>query len=280
MTRITPHTDTHIDTHTDTRANECAEVVTVRSGRKRRPPAPTPSILRLDRWYYRYGYIALAKWLTRYHRASLDGELPASGPCIYVAHHGAGYFNLDLVVACFLVGWERWYERAEPLTSLTPLRIAAAQGHAIERAIPGLPVVKRHAGLIDPSEASCLAVLERGEQLLVTPGGKRESTPNARDYRLKWENRYGFVRLAIATGAPIVPLAVVGGFAAFPGFTYRKLSLWSPVPLPVRLDVAVGKPIFVPRRPTLMRDHATVMAIHQDAWRATQALYDRLLMRR
>lgn len=252
------------------------EPVTGGSRREQRAAAP-PAVLHPDRWYYRYGYIALAKWLARYHRASLKGELPASGPCIYVAHHGAGYLNLDLVVACFLVGWEGWYERVEPFT---PLRIVAAQGHAIERVIPGLPAVKRHTGLIDPSEASCLTVLNRGEQLLVTPGGQRESTPDARNYRLRWQNRYGFVRLALATGAPIVPLSVVGGFAAFPGFGYRKLSVWSPVPLPVRLAVAVGTPIHVPQQPTLLRDEATVKSIHEQAWRATQALYDRLLTQR
>jgi 1-acyl-sn-glycerol-3-phosphate acyltransferase len=246
------------------------------SQRKVRATA-APPVLQPDRWYYRYGYIALSKWLARYHRAVFVGDLPEPGPCIYVAHHGAGYLNLDLVVACFLVGWERWYERAGPFT---PLRIVAAQGHAIERAIPGLPVVKRHVGLIDPSEASCLAVLNRGEQLLVTPGGQRESMPDARDYRLKWRDRYGFVRLALATGTPIVPLSVVGGFDAFPGFRYRKLSIWSPVPLPVRLDVAVGTPIQVPQQPTLVRDEVTVKLIHEQAWRATQALYDRLLAQR
>lgn len=232
------------------------------------------------RWFYRYGYIAAASWLSRYHRARLLGEPPRTGPCIYVTHHGAGYLNLDLAVACYLLGWKRWYERSDPAEPPLPLRVAAAQGHALERIIPGLPLVKRHAGLIDPSEASCLAVLRAGEQLLVTPGGARESTPAARHYRLRWSNRYGFVRLALATGAPIVPLAVVGGFSAHPGFGSRKLSVWSPLPLPVRLDVAVGSPIRVPTEPALTRDQATVQPIHEAAWRATQVLYDELLAAR
>ena len=259
-----------------TSAHKYLEPVSDGSHREAGATAPPP-VLQPDRWYYRYGYIALSKWLTRYHRAVLVGELPAPGPCIYVAHHGAGYLNLDLAVACFLVGWKRWYERAGPFT---PLRIVAAQGHAIERIIPGLPTVKRQAGLIDPSESSCVAVLNRGEQLLITPGGQRESMPDARNYRLRWHDRYGFVRLALTTGAPIVPLSVVGGFTAFPGFGYRKLAVWSPVPLPVRLDVAVGAPIHVSKQPSLVRDEATVKSIHEQAWRTTQALYDRLLAQR
>ena len=259
-----------------TRGSDSGEPLVIESTGHRAVPEP-PAELRTDRGYYRYGYVAVAKWLTRYHRASVEGEGPVRGPCIYVTHHGAGYLNLDLAVASYLLAWERWYECAEPLT---PLRIVAARGHALEQAIPGLSGIKRQLGLIDPSVASCLAVLERGEQLLVTPGGQRESTPGARHYRLKWEQRYGFVRLALETGAPIVPLAVVGGFTAFPGFACRGLSVWCPVPLPVRLDVAVGTPIHVARAPALTRDAETVIPLHGEAWRMTQALYDQLLRRR
>jgi 1-acyl-sn-glycerol-3-phosphate acyltransferase len=151
----------------------------------------------------------------------------------------------------------------------------AAQSR-IERWLPGLPTVKDHFGLIDPSEPSCLAALRGGEQLLVTPGGSREAQPSRDFYRLRWEGRYGFVRLALATGLPIVPVAVAGGAEAFPGFRWRKLSFWSPLPLPARLRAAVGQPIPVPLLPDKVRDAATVRPLHELAWRRTQALLDGL----
>jgi 1-acyl-sn-glycerol-3-phosphate acyltransferase len=239
----------------------------------------TPASAPLDprRWYYRAAYLPWARALARYHRARLQGGPPPAGPCIYVALHGAGYLVLDLVVAGYLIAGEGWLARGAPRT---PLRTVAAAS-ALEKLLPGLSRAKQHLGLVDPSAESCLAVLARGEQLLVTPGGAREARPSRDFYRLRWAGRYGFAQLALATGTPLVPLAVVGGAEAYPGVRLgRRLSLWSPLPLPVRLDVALGAPIAVEPRPGAGRDLAAVKALHALAWERTQALYDAARARR
>lgn len=221
-----------------------------------------------------HGYRAIglaAEALFRYHRTRFRGTPPA-GPCIYVALHGAGYLVLDLVMAGYALCWREHLRHGGPRI---PLRIVAAESR-IEKAIPGLPRAKVAAGLIDPSEESCLAALEGGEQLLVTPGGSREAQPSRDFYRLRWDGRFGFVRLALKTGAPIVPLAVVGGPEAWPGFRLDKLSFWSPLPLPARFDIALGEPIPVERAPERARDPAVVGPIQRLAWERTQALIDRL----
>jgi hypothetical protein len=156
-----------------------------------------PAAIDEGRWYYRGAYLPWARALARYHRARLEGGPPPDGPCIYVALHGAGYLVLDLMIAGYLLAWRTWHEGRGPRT---PLRIVAAESR-IEKVLPGLPTAKRHLGLVDPSEESCRAVLARGEQLLVTPGGLREARPSRDFYRLRWAGRYGFVRLALATGA-------------------------------------------------------------------------------
>ena len=225
-----------------------------------------------SRWFYRGFYMPFARQLARYHRARVRGT-PYPGPCIYVTHHGAGYLNLDLVVLCYELAWKPW---AEGGARRTPLRIAAAESR-IEKLLPGLPAVKLQVGVIDASEASCLAVLRRGEQLLLTPGGSREAQPSRDFYRLRWENRFGFARLALTTGVPIVPVAVTGGAAAHPGVALRRLSFWLPVPLPARLDVAIGEPLQVEARPERARDPALLEPLQREAWRRTQALYDELL---
>ncbi len=222
------------------------------------------------------GYLRLARWMSRYHRTRVEGT-PATGPCIYVTHHGAGYLSADLGVAVYHLAWADWYERGgDP----RPLAIAAVQGNPLERAIPGIARLKRDIRLIDPSARSCLRALDEGQQLLLTPGGSRESTPRARGYRLRWNDRYGFARLAVQTGVPVVPLATVGGFAAYPGFTLGRLSFWSPLPLPVRLDIAIGTPIAVARDPDRARDVSVLKPVQERVRAATQALYDRLLAQR
>jgi hypothetical protein len=222
--------------------------------------------------FYRRLILPWARAMSRYHRMALEGGPPPEGPCIYVTLHGAGYLVVDLVLACYLLQWKGWFERGEPHT---PLRIVGGTSR-IERFLPGLPRVKELAGIIGTDEQACLSVLERGEQLLVTPGGTREAQPSRDFYRLRWQGRYGFVRLALRTGAPIVPLAVVGGAEAYPGFRLKKLSFWSPLPLPVRLRVVLGEPIRVERRPEAVRDLAVVGPIQEEAWKRTQAMYDRL----
>jgi 1-acyl-sn-glycerol-3-phosphate acyltransferase len=233
-----------------------------------------PAAIDEGRWYYRGAYLPWARALARYHRARLEGGPPPDGPCIYVALHGAGYLVLDLMIAGYLLAWRTWHEGRGPRT---PLRIVAAESR-IEKVLPGLPTAKRHLGLVDPSEESCRAVLARGEQLLVTPGGLREARPSRDFYRLRWAGRYGFVRLALATGAPIVPLAVVGGAEAYPGLRVGRLSLWSPLPLPARVEVVLGEPIAV--APQAARDWAALKEVHAVAWERTQALYDRVRARR
>jgi 1-acyl-sn-glycerol-3-phosphate acyltransferase len=236
--------------------------------------APALAPLPAGRLRYR-AYGALAETLFRWHRTRVHGAPPA-GPCIYVALHGAGYLVTDLVVAGYALCWRDHLRRGG---ARVPLRIVAARSR-IERAVPGLPAVKRDLGLVDPSEASCLAALRAGEQLLVTPGGAREAQPRRDFYRLRWEGRHGFARLALRTGAPIVPLAVVGGAEAYPGFRAGRLSFWSPLPLPARLDVALGAPIAVEARPEGARDPAVVGPLHALALERTQALYDALVARR
>ena len=221
-------------------------------------------------------YLRLARWMSRYHRTRVEGT-PPTGQCIYVTHHGAGYLSGDLAIAIYHLAWSDWFERGG---SPRPLAVAAVQGNPLERAIPGIARLKRDVGLIDPSERSCLRALEEGRQLLLTPGGRRESTPRARRYRLRWNERYGFARLAVRTGVPVVPLATVGGFAAYPGFTLGRLSFWSPVPLPVRLDIAIGDPIQVACDPDRARDVSVLKPVQERVRQATQELYDRLLARR
>ncbi|MFY3745723.1 lysophospholipid acyltransferase family protein [Anaeromyxobacter sp. Red801] len=236
------------------------------------PPPPLDPRHPAYRWI-----LGGARRLARYHRMTVEGAVP-KGPCIYVALHGAGYLVLDLVLAGYFLGWKEFHESGR-LEDWRPLRIVGAESQ-IERFLPGLPRAKEHAGIIGTDEEDCVAVLERGESLLVTPGGMREAQPSRDFYRLRWDGRLGFARMAVRTGVPIVPVAVVGGAEAYPGLRWGKLSFWSPLPLPARLEMAVGEPIPVERRPGSARDPAVVKPLQELARARTQALYDRLVAKR
>jgi 1-acyl-sn-glycerol-3-phosphate acyltransferase len=219
------------------------------------------------RHWYLTAALTATEGLWRYHRGRLLGAA-VEGPCIYVAHHGAGYLSTDVALAGYALGWREWRAGRR---ALQPLRFVAARSR-IERAFPWAQRIKEVCGLIDPGEESCVAALEAGHQLLLMPGGQRECQPSRDFYRLRWQDRLGFARLAVRTGAPIVPLAVAGGTAAYPGFRLKRLSFWLPFPLPARIDVAVGAPIPVERQPGRAREVAWLRSIQERAWRETEAL--------
>ncbi|MFT6956647.1 MAG: 1-acyl-sn-glycerol-3-phosphate acyltransferase [Halieaceae bacterium] len=59
--------------------------------------------------------------------------------------------------------------------------------------------------------AVCTALMEKGHDLLVFPGGAHEAVKRADDmYQLQWKERYGFVKLALKHGYTIMPFGMVG----------------------------------------------------------------------
>jgi hypothetical protein len=66
-------------------------------------------------------------------------------------------------------------------------------------------------GVVDGTPANLSALFERGDDVLVFPGGAREVMKDRGErYQLKWGRRSGFARLAHQHGVPIVPFAAVG----------------------------------------------------------------------
>ena len=97
----------------------------------------------------------------------------------------------------------------------------------------------RKVGGVVASPYNALRLLEQDQLVAVFPEGvKGTGKPYAERYRLQRFGRGGFVEIALRTGAPIVPVAVVGSEEIYP-----KLG---DVPLLAR---AIGAPFF-PVTPT------------------------------
>ncbi len=125
------------------------------------------------------------------------------------------------------------------------------------------------------------------------PGGAREVLKSeAEKYRCLWERSVGFVRLALASGAPIVPFAAAGV-----DDTYRVLGhlrgsgdllmgdrkydlpvVWGvgPLPRPVPFWFRFGQPIHPPRGVRNV-DRAAVLDLHAKVWAHTQSMVDALV---
>ncbi len=128
--------------------------------------------------------------------------------------------------------------------------------------IPFFTVLMHRMGSVVGTPENCTQILENGEAVMVFPEG-------ARGFVKPWRKRYqlqefglGFMRLALETDTPIVPIGIVGGeeqapaladvkwlgrLVGSPAFpitpTFPWLGLFGFVPFPVKFRLRFGEPL-------------------------------------
>lgn len=82
----------------------------------------------------------------------------------------------------------------------------------MHRSIPVSRGVMTDYGAVYGSREHCAALMDQQQHILVFPGGTREVCKKRDElYTLVWKQRYGFVKMAIEHGYPIIPIAGIGG---------------------------------------------------------------------
>ena len=124
--------------------------------------------------------------------------IPAGGAMLLVGNHTIfGAQDLPLMMA------DLYRERG---LKLRPL------GDRNHFRVPGWREFIERFGAVEGNRRNCAELLERGEPVLVFPGGAREvHKRRGEQYQLIWQKRLGFAHMAVAAGAPIVPFAALGG---------------------------------------------------------------------
>jgi 1-acyl-sn-glycerol-3-phosphate acyltransferase len=135
-----------------------------------------------------------------------------------------------------------------------PPRILRAMGEYWLPTLPLFNVLMVRVGSVVGTPKNCIDLLEHGEAVMAFPEGVRGMNKSFSErYKLK-EFGYGFMRLALQTNTPIVPVAVVGSEEQLPSFgNFKPLArllgmpafplVVTPVPLPVRYHVYFGEPM-------------------------------------
>jgi 1-acyl-sn-glycerol-3-phosphate acyltransferase len=97
----------------------------------------------------------------------------------------------------------------------------------VDRFVPGMPFISylmQRWGQIIGTPDNCRRLLEDEEAIVVFPEGtKGISKPYTKRYQLQ-EFGFGFMRLALATRTPILPVAVVGSEEQAPAFNFKPLA--------------------------------------------------------
>jgi len=200
--------------------------------------------------------------ITRYLRVRTDGvsHIPKKGPCIIISNH-SGYMGFDAL----MLGHQVFHA-----TKRIPHIIA----HKLWFIRPEISVRASKLGLVPATYQNGLEVLERGEPLLLFPEGEEGNfKPTSHRYRLR-RFRRGFIRLALATGAPIVPAFVIGAeetHITLSQIRWAKqiVGIIVPVPLnvlplPAKWRIKFLKPIRLGKDPEKAKDMAYVTKLSKD----------------
>jgi len=122
--------------------------------------------------------------------------------------------------------------------------------------IPGWKLLMEAMAVSPGTIESCVELLNRGEILCISPGGVREALfSDSRTYNMLWRQRYWFVKIALQTRVPIIPMFTENCREAFRtprlGRRFlRRLYEYTRLPLvpiyggfPVKLRTYLGPPI-------------------------------------
>jgi 1-acyl-sn-glycerol-3-phosphate acyltransferase len=210
-----------------------------------------------------YGWVD--RFARRFHVEVIGLEKIPKGGALLVANHAFGWDVMFPMAAI-------WREQRRPVWALGE--------HAWWR-VPFLRRLAASVGTVDGTQHNADRLLSNGELVLVLPGGLREAVkPSELRYQLLWGHRYGFVRAAIRTGTPIVPLASIGADDVFDfvGDAYRRGERllghrgipiprprhFLPIPHFRKLRYVVGDPIPPSARPEDENDPTTLKRVRHE----------------
>lgn len=263
-----------------------------RSSWECRDPRVIRQLMPLWAWLYRH-----------YFRVETSGweHIPPSGQLMFVGSHNGGLAAPDMHM--FLYDWFRrfGFER----------RVHGLAHQKLWQGYPLLAELAGQVGAIPHHPRQAMAVLRRGDSLLVYPGGGQDAfRPHHDRDRIRLFGRTGFLRLAILHDLPLVPLISCGAhdtlfviddlyplvrslhergmpwlFGIDPEVMPLFLGLpWGLVlgpvphlPLPVKIHTRVCAPVHFPRGGLgASRDRGYVKDCYQQLVASMQAALDRL----
>ena len=261
------------------------------------PRPPNETVLTLQRPFY--------ELLTKYYfRLEIDGwERIPDQTSLLVGVHSGGALTMDAWTLIYA-----WHER------FGAKRLLHGTAHDVLMASPGLGDYFRAVGVVPASRRSVTRALAIGHDVVVWPGGEKDSMRSWRHRdTATLAGRKGFVRQAIRSGVPIVPVATVGGHDtvfvlsegqwlanAIDKFTGLKKKLRGAnmpiiaglpfplavevlpahVPLPAKIRTEFLDPIEVSDDPERVNDEPYVQLIFDQVETAIQAGMDRLAAQR
>lgn len=205
--------------------------------------------------------------------------------------------------------WDAWTVGAQWWRRFGDTRPLHGTAHDALMAFPGLGAYFRRMGVLPAHADSISAALAAGHDVALWPGGERDSLrPWTKRDEAVLAGRMGFIRLAIRSQVPIVPIATVGGPDSMPVLASGRrvarllaldrvarlkmfpIALQAPwgispallpeLPLPAKIRTAFQDPIRLDPDPDRAEDREYVEAKYDEVCASIQSGMDRLARRR
>jgi 1-acyl-sn-glycerol-3-phosphate acyltransferase len=206
----------------------------------------------LDPQYARPLLLPAAMLYRYWFRVETHGiERVPPGRVLLIANHAGNTFAFDGAMLGMAM-----------LLEARPPRLVRGMAEYWLPQIPFFNVVMHRAGSVVGTPANCVQLLERGEAIMVFPEGARGFVKTFRKRYQLQRFGLGFMRLAMETDTPIVPVGIVGseeqspaiadvkwlgrlvGSPAFPITpTFPWLGLAGFLPFPVKFRLRFGEPL-------------------------------------
>jgi 1-acyl-sn-glycerol-3-phosphate acyltransferase len=175
---------------------------------------------------YRMSRLVAGPFLRMLARAKVIGaeNIPASGPAILASNHLS---VIDSVYLPLLVARPVTFAAKSEYFTGTRLRDRAVSAYL--RSTKQLSTDRTGARAAQDMLAAALALLESGQLFGIYPEGTR--SPDGRLYR----GRTGVGFLALHSGAPVIPVAMIG--------TEHILPPGQRLPRPGKIEIRIGEPL-------------------------------------
>lgn len=192
-------------------------------------------------------FFTMLGWFYRsYFRVKASGveHIPKRGRAMLVGNHSGGYAVDGAMVL------------ASTLLEMDPPRLAHGMAEKFLNALPIASLVTSRVGQLTGLPEHAVQLLQDERLLMVFPEGARGTAKLYKERYSLVGFGQGFVRLALQTNTPIVPLAFIGGGDVLPtvanlyklgrmvGVPYLPLTPYLlPLPLPRPCEILYGEPM-------------------------------------
>ena len=200
--------------------------------------------------------------MRKYFRVQVEGieHIPKRGPAIIAPNH-SGVTGFDAMILMHEV------ERATH-------RVPRVMTHFFWFLTKTTAIPAEKLGFIEATMKNGLTQLKKRNLIILFPEGEHGNfKPSAQAYQLQ-EFKRGFVRMAIQTGAPIIPTMIIGAEETHINLSQLKLTKFlrgvvlplplNIIPLPSRWTIKFLKPIDLPYKPSSADDSELVHEICEE----------------